>query len=196
MSTNPRKTTVEPKGSKEFHPDRDVITVEVVHAARVLEDFFTMQGYDEWIFMGICSRKLMEKVQKRDRVPQYTAHPSMLHEAVTMATQAAQNSIYEPATREAVRVVNHDGTVITYPAVPDEGIRVGPPPEVLDPRTWPTPDNIHEVRQHFQARQEMIDQTHNTASEVHAQAVLRDIQRRATDQERAERINAENETPF
>lgn len=89
--SNPRKTTVEPKGSKEFESTKDELPMEVVHAADVLETYFKEQGYDQWLFKGICSRKLLEKVQKRVPNPQYVTvpgHPyNLVQEAVTMTQE-------------------------------------------------------------------------------------------------------------
>jgi len=60
------RRTVEPaKPSKEFHTEADHLTVEVVHAERVLREYFEKLGYEEWIYGCLCSRKLLEKVQQR-----------------------------------------------------------------------------------------------------------------------------------
>lgn len=195
MSTNPRKTTVEPKGSKEFESTKDELPMEVVHAADVLEAYFKEQGYDQWLFKGICSRKLLEKVQKREPNPQYVTVPVELEH------------------RNAFRVVNPNQR-------PDDGlIRVGPPPVafvdmpmwvdqaiaendqqvVVDPQPYtgievgpePVPythEQAEGMLEHLHRLQRQIDAipdnermaiTQNTAGEVHAQAVLRDVAERA-----------------
>lgn len=73
MPTNqqiyPSRTTVE--ASREFSITDETLTVEVVCAARVLEEYFTKLGYAEWILGGVCSRKLLDKVQQRVPNPAY-----------------------------------------------------------------------------------------------------------------------------
>lgn len=69
---NSSPTRVEPKNpSKEFHAEADNLTIEVLHAARLLTEHFEKLGYDQWILLGVCSRKLLEKVQQRVPNPQY-----------------------------------------------------------------------------------------------------------------------------
>lgn len=70
------------KPSKEFHAEADNLTIEVLHAARLLTEHFEKLGYDEWILLGVCSRKLLEKVQQRVPNPQYVEHPTLLRPAV------------------------------------------------------------------------------------------------------------------
>lgn len=65
MRNNISPNKVEPsKGSKEF-TEADGLTVEVVRSIEILEAFFKEKGYDEWLCKGVCSRKLLEKVQQR-----------------------------------------------------------------------------------------------------------------------------------
>lgn len=45
------------------------MTVEVVHAEKILREHFEKLGYDEWVFGSVCSRKLLEKVQNRQTEP-------------------------------------------------------------------------------------------------------------------------------
>jgi hypothetical protein len=64
MELNPSRTTVDEQ-SKEFCEDSDGITIEVIAAARLLTEHFEKLGYKHWILGGVCSRKLLEKVQNR-----------------------------------------------------------------------------------------------------------------------------------
>lgn len=150
---NPRKTTVEPKGSKEFHPDKDVLTVEVVHAARILEEFFAKLGYDEWILMGVCSRKLLEKVQQRVPNPAYwTVGPSTAQqrmraeaglniEAGTYNVQIDMQAIVERSARSLAEQFAqiprplHQWSLAQDPQ-PYTGIEVGLQPTPLSNRTF------------------------------------------------------------